>query len=393
MGKPTKASNGPSKKGPSAGGASAAPPLALGDIEAMLNSALKKKAIVSKELIEEMEANEKSEQQRPVTAKGVKKVKSKQVAKVVVTPTEKAGKKSGPLASKKTQQQTPVATEAVAEPERDNSEEEEEDVEEESNTAIIQRAILGLTPREAREQRKAHGGSGGFLGEEKVAAAYKAAMLEDPLAATLGFSDYALHTLSTSAATGGVGAKRSREESDAFVASIARQKGDAEYVAQDELLDSAHEYFTQINKEEKRRNRMAMARIQEMKRINDAGGDKDGFKFILPKSVKTFARTMNVKGMPRREPNVDYSGVDPDELQSQFLTKADPGTSIGAEADRELLQNARKNKKKEVMLDDFYQHQRAKKWAKNAENFLLKGRANKNMFMKRQQSQRSAKNL
>eukprot|EP00658_Telonema_sp_P-2_P036653 TRINITY_DN26468_c0_g1_i1.p1 TRINITY_DN26468_c0_g1~~TRINITY_DN26468_c0_g1_i1.p1 ORF type:complete len:204 (+),score=83.16 TRINITY_DN26468_c0_g1_i1:110-721(+) len=199
--------------------------------------------------------------------------------------------------------------------------------------------------------------------------------------------DSSLHTMASS------GGKRQREDGDDFVASIARQKGDSEYVAQDALLDSAHAYFTEINKDEKKRNRMAMARIQEMKRINESGGDKDGFKFVLPKSVKTFARTMNVKGSKPRESAVDYSNVDPDDLQSQFLTKADAGTSVGAEADRELLQNARKTKKKEVMLDDFYQHQKAKKWAKNAESFLLKGRANKNMFMKRQQSQRSTKKM
>ena len=362
------------------------------DLEAMLNNALKKKAVISKEMMQEMEQAEE-EEVVATTKKSSKKAAvaaspAKESKKAVTAAPAKGGKKAA-VATTKDQKKGAVSkaaakkevVEVQAVEEASASDEEEENLEDESNTAIIQRTILGLSSNEARAQRKANK-------DVDQAAAYKTTMLEDPLAATLGLSDYSLHTMASSA-----GGKRQREEGDDFVASIARQKGDSEYVAQDALLNSAHAYFTEINKDEKKRNRMAMARIQEMKRINESGGDKDGFKFVLPKSVKTFARTMNVKGSKPRESAVDYSNVDPDDLQSQFLTKADPGTSVGADADRELLQNARKIKKKEVMLDDFYQHQKAKKWAKNAENFLLKGRANKNMFMKRQQSQRSTKKM
>lgn len=148
--------------------------------------------------------------------------------------------------------------------------------------------------------------------------------------------------------------------------------------SEDELLQKAHRYFSSLNKQEQKRNALAARRLKEMKRVNRAGGDKDGFRYVVPKNVTAVVRQlMAAEG-------VEGANIDPETLQSHF----------GGDGVKETeAKPMRSRKAKNYAFDDFYQFQVAKKWTKNAESFLARGRASKNMFAAKQKQMRSIKRM
>lgn len=147
------------------------------------------------------------------------------------------------------------------------------------------------------------------------------------------------------------------------------QQGDGEAYAQPAaLLNKAHEYFTELNAKEKRVMSEAHRRIQEMKKINANGGDSQGFKFKLPKNVKTYAKKLRS----------DLVGGDVGAtLQHSF-----GGDEVAlADGDEDVDGKPMKRKKRRgATRDDFYQHQVWQKWTQNAEKFLSRGRASAKFF-------------
>jgi len=162
-----------------------------------------------------------------------------------------------------------------------------------------------------------------------------------------------------------------------FLKTCAEAKA-RECQTEDELLQKAHEYFSQLNRDENRRNALAMKRLKEMKRVNRAGGDKDGFKYVVPKNVSTVVRQiMAAEG-------VEGAAIEPESLESHF-----GGTGVKESESKPM----RRKKVRNHAFDDFYQFQVAKKWTKNAESFLARGRASKNMFVAKQKQLRTIKNM
>jgi hypothetical protein len=144
------------------------------------------------------------------------------------------------------------------------------------------------------------------------------------------------------------------------------EEAEQQYVSGDALLSSANDYFNEINREEKQLNNDAMRRLKEMKRANKKGGDKDGFKFVVPKTVARMAKAM------KRDKN---HGVEAESLQNAF-------GGDGVE-ETEKLPGKRKKRAGDTR-SDFYQFQVWKQWTKNAEKFLSKGRSDRGMFAKKQ---------
>lgn len=162
-----------------------------------------------------------------------------------------------------------------------------------------------------------------------------------------------------------------------FMKSYTEERGD-EVRTEEALLQQAHQYFSQLNRDEQRRNKAAMKRLKEMKSVNRAGGDKDGFRYVVPKSVSTVVRQLMVAD------GVEGAQVDPETLGHHF----------GGDGVKETEAKPMRSKKaRNQSFDDFYQFQVAKKWARNAESFLARGRANKNMFAAKQKQQRSIKKM
>ena len=156
--------------------------------------------------------------------------------------------------------------------------------------------------------------------------------------------------------------------SNEFVALVTQAKADKSLTDTD-LLQRAHNYFTKLNSDDQRRNRQAFQRLREMKRINKQGGDKDGFKFVIPKSVTTIVRQIAAAE------GVEGADVDPESLSSQFI-----GDGVAETSAKPM----RSYKPRKQCFDDFYQFQVAKKWTKNAESFLARGRMTKKMFTAKQ---------
>jgi hypothetical protein len=162
-----------------------------------------------------------------------------------------------------------------------------------------------------------------------------------------------------------------------FMKAYTEERGD-EVKSEEALLQQAHQYFSQLNRDEQRRNNAAMKRLKEMKKINRAGGDKDGFRYVVPKNVSTIVRQLMVSD------GVEGAQVDPETL----------GSTFGGDGVKETeAKPMRSRKARNQSFDDFYQFQVAKKWARNAESFLARGRANKNMFAAKQKQQRSIKKM
>lgn len=144
------------------------------------------------------------------------------------------------------------------------------------------------------------------------------------------------------------------------------------------LLQDAHTYFTNLTKKERHWNRTAMNRLRDMKRVNRQGGDKDGFQYVVPKHAKTVVQQLMM------QEGVEGASVDGEKLESTFL-----GDGMRETESKPM----RRKKIKNYAFDDFYQFQVAKKWTKNAESFLSRGRANRNMFMAKQQTKRTIKKM
>lgn len=165
--------------------------------------------------------------------------------------------------------------------------------------------------------------------------------------------------------------------SNELVSKVAEAKA-ARTMNEDQLLQRAHNYFNKLNADDQRRNRQAFQRLREMKRINRQGGDKDGFKFVIPKSVTTIVRQIAAAE------GVEGADVDPETLSSNFI-----GDGVAETSAKPM----RSYKARKQCFDDFYQFQVAKKWTKNAESFLARGRMTKKMFTTKQGQNRSIRKM
>ncbi|KEG10707.1 hypothetical protein DQ04_03391050 [Trypanosoma grayi] len=148
-----------------------------------------------------------------------------------------------------------------------------------------------------------------------------------------------------------------------FLEDYAEQKR-SEVVSADTLLHNAHSYFKDLGKRESAMRRAAAKRLRELKEINRRGGDKDGFRYVVPRNVKEVVRQM--------AQNADVADVDTTQLASTF------GGDDDVEDTSERPMHRRKRQKS--CFSDFYQFQVSRRWTRNAENFLNKGRAHKSMF-------------
>lgn len=150
-------------------------------------------------------------------------------------------------------------------------------------------------------------------------------------------------------------------------------------VSEDEVLEKANEYFKKLKKNEREINRAAALHLKKMREINRQGGDKEGFRYVLPKNTKELVRqTMEKKGMGSAILNNSSSAP------SLF----DSLNYVEDENDKPQ----RKKKKREGTCSDFYQSQVSKKWTRNAERFLFRDRVDKSLFESKKH-QRSIKNL
>ncbi|KAH9601557.1 Ribosomal RNA-processing protein 7 [Trypanosoma melophagium] len=138
----------------------------------------------------------------------------------------------------------------------------------------------------------------------------------------------------------------------------------SELVSADTLLQGAHEYFKDLGKRESAMRRAAAKRLRELKEINRRGGDKDGFRYVVPRNVKEVVRQMSQQQQAVED-------VDTSNLTSTFRED-----HIQEAEEKPMHRRRRKNS----CYSDFYQFQVSKRWTRNAENFLNKGRAHKSMF-------------
>lgn len=173
-----------------------------------------------------------------------------------------------------------------------------------------------------------------------------------------------------------------------FLAQYAQSKKDqvASAATEEELLAEAHRYFATFNAKEKRIHKIAKEKMAQMKRINKKGGDKDGFKMVVPKSLKQMVRLQ--KRLEEKNFGDGDDGEQADDSAFDNLQHAFQGDGI---QESEALPMRRK-KVRTHTYDDFYQFQVHKKWTKNAETFLSRGKMSKNYFQEKQK-QRSVKKL
>lgn len=149
-------------------------------------------------------------------------------------------------------------------------------------------------------------------------------------------------------------------------------------VSEDEVLEKANEYFKNLRKKEREINRAASLHLKKMKEVNRQGGDKDGFRYVIPKNTKDLVRQMMEKEGIRSVSLVDSSPL------SLFSSM----NNIPDEDDKPQ----RKTRRRGGTYSDFYQFQVSKKWTQNAERFLFRDRVDKSLFESKKH-QRSIKNL
>lgn len=159
-----------------------------------------------------------------------------------------------------------------------------------------------------------------------------------------------------------------------------------EQVEEGALLAQANRYFTSLARRERQLYTTAKEHLRNMRRVNERGGDKDGFRYVLPKNVKSVVRQMLAQ---EQQSAAVASGreaapyVAPELLSSTF----------GGDGVKETEEKPMRRKKKRYStLTDFYQFQVSKKWTRNAERFLKRGRVNKSMF-EAKKHQRSIRKL
>ncbi len=129
------------------------------------------------------------------------------------------------------------------------------------------------------------------------------------------------------------------------------------------LLNEANRYFSDLKRKEKAITAEAHRRLQEMKNVNAKGGDSQGFKYVLPKNVKSLARRLQA----------DTLGV-ADRLKHSY--EGDEVTLVNEDEDIDS-KPAHRKKRKPFERSDFYQFQVWQKWTHNAEKFLSRGRNGK----------------
>jgi hypothetical protein len=171
------------------------------------------------------------------------------------------------------------------------------------------------------------------------------------------------------------------EPTDDFIAGPAPDG----YVEPASLLQEADEFFAETRVTERSRYRQARRRIAEMRSVNLQGGDSQGFKYVIPKSVKAMAAQLN-----------PAASMDGSQLRNGFADQA--AAELPADSHDDRPQH--RKKRRGHYHDNFYQAQVWKKWTENAERFLSRGRASEKLFAakglpgkKRKQPQRSTRKL
>ncbi|KPI90267.1 hypothetical protein ABL78_0649 [Leptomonas seymouri] len=162
------------------------------------------------------------------------------------------------------------------------------------------------------------------------------------------------------------------------------EKKHAEVVSADQLLESAHHFFKDLGKREQALNRVAKEHIKHLRAVNRRGGDKDGFRYVVPKNVKHVVRELLSAQKAREGVEDPEALIDPQSLVSTF-----GGDGMAETSDKPVRRSRRKHNR---TYSDFYQFQVSKKWTRNAENFLKRSRPNKTLF-EAKKHQRSIKNF
>lgn len=167
------------------------------------------------------------------------------------------------------------------------------------------------------------------------------------------------------------------------------EKKSAEIASEDALLKDAHKFFKELGKRERRLNMAASRRLKELKAINRRGGDRDGFRYVVPKNAKQLVRQMVIaEGAGAHGVTAE---VDPDSLVSSFGGSGVGGSESTALEEASDKPSRRRNKRSST-FSDFYQFQVSRRWTRNAESFLNRGRASKSLFEAKKR-QRSIKKL
>lgn len=162
------------------------------------------------------------------------------------------------------------------------------------------------------------------------------------------------------------------------------EKKHADVVSADQLLENAHHFFKDLGKREQALNRVAKEHIQHLRAVNRRGGDKDGFRYVVPKNVKSVVRNLLASQKAREGVEDPEALIDPRSLVSTF-----GGDGVAETSDKPVRRSRRKHNR---TYSDFYQFQVSKKWTRNAENFLKRSRPNKMLF-EAKKHQRSIKNF
>lgn len=157
----------------------------------------------------------------------------------------------------------------------------------------------------------------------------------------------------------------------AFLDDYAEKKH-AEAVSADELLKNAHHFFKNLSKRERALNKVAKEHINHLRAVNRRGGDKEGFRYVVPKNVKQVVRELLSAQKVREGEEDPESLIDTEQLVSTF------GGDGVAETSEKPVRRTRRRRSR--TYSDFYQFQVSKRWTRNAENFLKRSRPNKLLF-------------
>ncbi|KAG5466282.1 hypothetical protein LSCM4_01428 [Leishmania orientalis] len=169
----------------------------------------------------------------------------------------------------------------------------------------------------------------------------------------------------------------------AFLDDYAEKKH-AEAVSADQLLKNADHFFKNLGKRERALNKVAKEHIQHLRAVNRRGGDKEGFRYVVPKNVKRVVQEL-LLAQKARDGNEDPEVlIDPDQLESTF-----GGDGVAETSEKPVRRSRRRSSR---TYSDFYQFQVSRQWTRNAENFLKRSRPNKMLF-EAKKHQRSIKNF
>ncbi|KAG5466827.1 hypothetical protein LSCM1_01004 [Leishmania martiniquensis] len=169
----------------------------------------------------------------------------------------------------------------------------------------------------------------------------------------------------------------------AFLDDYAEKKH-AEAVSADQLLENAHHFFKSLGKQERALNKVAKEHIKHLRAVNRRGGDKDGFRYVVPKNVKRVVRELLLAQKAREGKEVPEALIDPEQLESTF-----GGDGVAETSEKPVRRRRRRSSR---TYSDFYQFQVSKQWTRNAENFLKRSRPNRMLF-EAKKHQRTIKNF